>query len=110
VRRGGGCGLAETAVYRVGEGVDVRFEIDPDVARFAPAGVLPDVAGMLDSALAPLVEGAKVVLAKAREVGPQKVEVAFGVKATGTASFVVAKAASEGNFSITLTWEKPREG
>lgn len=90
------------------DGVVVRFEFDPgpDGGGFGPAGRVPDVAGLLETALAPLVEGAKVVLAKAQEVKPHKVEVTFGVKATGKADFVVAKAASEGNFSIKLTWEQ----
>ncbi|MCA1695681.1 MAG: hypothetical protein LC749_13655 [Actinobacteria bacterium] len=31
-------------------------------------------------------------------------EVKFGIKVSGTANWLIAKAATEGNFDITLTW------
>jgi hypothetical protein len=39
-----------------------------------------------------------------KEIKPDGVEVKFGVKVTGEASWVVAKAATGGSFEITLTW------
>jgi hypothetical protein len=44
------------------------------------------------------------VLAKVQEAAPDKIEVKFGIKVSGTANWLVAKAATEGNFDITLTW------
>ena len=41
-----------------------------------------------------------------KEIKPGGVEVKFGVKVTGEANWVVAKAATEGSFEITLTWER----
>ena len=38
------------------------------------------------------------------ELGPDEVEVKFGVKVNGGTNWLVAKAATEANFEITLTW------
>ena len=62
--------------------------------------------GALQEAVRPAVEGAKAVLEQVKAVQPQKVEVKFGVKVSGTMNWVVAKAATEGNFEITLSWER----
>lgn len=37
------------------------------------------------------------------------IEVKFGVEASGEASWLVAKAAGEGNFEVTLTWSRRGE-
>ena len=37
---------------------------------------------------------------------PEEVEVEFGIKLSAAAGVVVAKAGSEANFKITLTWRK----
>lgn len=88
--------------YALDDETVVRFEIEPS-AGFRPAG--PDeIAGRIREAVAPAVEGAQVVLAKVKESAPDKIEVKFGIKVSGTANWLVAKAASEGNFEITLTW------
>jgi len=42
--------------------------------------------------------------AKVKEAAPDKIEVKFGIKVSGTANWLIAKAATEGNFDITLTW------
>jgi hypothetical protein len=36
--------------------------------------------------------------------------VKFGVKASGEASWLVAKAAGEANFEVTLTWTRREDG
>lgn len=88
--------------YTLDDETVVRFEIEPS-ADFRPAG--PDeIAGRIREAVAPAVEGARVVLAKAKEAAPDKIEVKFGIKVSGTTNWLVAKAATEGNFEITLTW------
>jgi NTP-dependent ternary system trypsin peptidase co-occuring protein len=53
-----------------------------------------------------VVSAARVVLDQVRAAAPDRVEVTFGVKVTGTMNWVVAKAASEGNFEVTLSWER----
>ena len=45
------------------------------------------------------------LLEKVKESGPDEVELKFGVKVSGTMNWLVARAASEGNFEITLTWK-----
>ncbi|MGH8904274.1 MAG: CU044_2847 family protein [Egibacteraceae bacterium] len=92
--------------YTLDDGTVVRFEAEP-TEGFRPAGP-NEVVGKLREAIGPAVEGAKVVLDKVKEAGPDTVEVKFGVKASGTMSWLVAKAASEGNFEITLTWNPDR--
>jgi len=81
----------------------VSFEVEP-APGFRPAG--PDaVAGKLRDAVGPAVDGAKVVLDKLKEAAPDEIEVKFGVKVSGTMNWLVARAATEGNFEITLTWK-----
>jgi hypothetical protein len=88
--------------YALDDGTVVRFEIEP-YAGFRPAG--PDeIVGRIREAVAPAVEGARAVLEKVKEAAPDEIEVKFGIKVSGTANWLVAKAATEGNFEITLTW------
>lgn len=88
--------------YALDNGTVVRFEIEPS-AGFRSAG--PDeIAGRIREAVAPAVEGARAVLEKVREAAPDEIEVKFGIKVSGTANWLVAKAATEGNFEVTLTW------
>jgi hypothetical protein len=92
----------EVATYRVDESTTVMFEIEPS-ADFRPAG--PDlVVGRVQEAVGPAVEAAKAVLDKVKDLGPDQVEVKFGVKVSGGAQWLVAKAAGEASFEITLTW------
>jgi hypothetical protein len=88
--------------YALDDETVVRFEIEP-TADFRPAG--PDeIAGRIREAVAPAVGGARAVLEKAKDAAPREIEVKFGIKVSGTANWLVAKAATEGNFEITLTW------
>lgn len=90
--------------YTLDDGTAVRFEIEPS-AGFRPAG--PDeIAGRIREAVAPAVEGARAVLEQVKEAGPDQIEVKFGIKVSGTASWLVARASTEGNFEITLTWTR----
>lgn len=88
--------------YQLDDSTVARFEIDPP-AGFQPAGA-DRVSGTIKKAISPAIEAAKIVLEKAREVSPDAVEVVFGIKVSGTTDWLVAKAASEANFRITLTW------
>lgn len=88
--------------YALDDDTVVRFEIEP-TADFRPAG--PDeIAGRIREAVAPAVEGARAVLEQVKTAAPREIEVKFGIKVSGTANWFVAKAATEGNFEITLTW------
>ena len=53
------------------------------------------------------MEAAKAVLEKVKEARPDGVELKFGIKVSGGASWLVAKAAGEANFDVTLSWSRP---
>jgi len=88
--------------YLVDADTVVRFEVEPS-GEFHPAGADQVVARVRD-AVRPAVQAAREVLERVGELRPAQVEVKFGVKVNGTANWLVAKAASEANFEITLTW------
>lgn len=91
--------------YTLDDGSVVRIECEPGPG-FRPVG--PDeIVGKLRDAIGPAVEGAKVVLDRVRDARPEEVEVKFGIKVSGTMNWVIAKAATEANFEITLTWKSP---
>jgi len=93
---------SQVVTYRVDDATTVKLEIEP-MAGFQPAGP-GEVLGRVQDAVAPAVEAAKAVLEKVKEARPDQVEVKFGVKASGEAKWLVAKAAGEANFQVTLTW------
>jgi hypothetical protein len=96
--------MAPTVVrYQLDEQTTVGFEIEPPPG-FRQAGA-DELVGDLRKALGPVVEGARAVLDKVRESGPDEVQVKFGIKVSGTMSWLIAKAATEANFEVTLTWK-----
>jgi hypothetical protein len=94
---------SEVVRYQVDEKTVALFEIEP-LPGFQPAGV-GDLAGWVREAAAPSIEAARELLAQVKDLAPDAVQVKFGVKVTGTANWVVAKAATEGNFEVTLSWQ-----
>jgi hypothetical protein len=95
--------LPEIVRYQVDDDTVAQFEIDP-VPGFHPAGV-GSIAGRVRESAGAAVEAARVLLDRVKEVAPDEVQVKFGVKVTGTADWIVARASTEGNFEITLTWQ-----
>jgi hypothetical protein len=85
----------------------VRFEADCPTG-FQPAGGAGRIVGTVSDAIAPAIEAAKVVLGKVKEAAPDEVEVSFGVKVSGGMDWLIARAASEANFEIKLTWRPSR--
>lgn len=92
--------------YRVDNETVAQFEIEP-ADGFVPAAT-NDVIGRVWDAAGPAVEAAKTLLDRVKQLGPDGVEVKFGVKVTGTASWLVARVTTEGSFEVTLTWQPPR--
>ena len=88
--------------YQLDDSTVVGFEFEPGPG-FHQAGV-KEFVGQVTKAVEPAVEAAKAVLERVKEIKPDGVELKFGVKVTGEANWVVAKAATEGNFEITLNW------
>jgi Phosphoenolpyruvate carboxylase len=80
----------------------VEFEIEPtDEWRQVSSD---QVISRVDEAARPAVEAAQRILAQIAALRPAEVEVSFGIKVNGTANWLVAKAASEANFGVKLTW------
>jgi hypothetical protein len=96
--------LSRVVTYEVDDKTSVSFEIEP-VPGWEPAASSAEIIAKVREAVVPAIEAAREVLAQAREMAPQRVEVKFGVKVTGTMNWLVAKAASEGNFEVTLAWD-----
>ena len=94
--------MTQVVTYALDDGTRVEMEIDP-VPGYQPAG-LSDVVGSIASAARPAIAAAQEVLAAARTLAPNEVAVTFGVKVTGTANWIVAKAATEASFEVTLRW------
>lgn len=102
VDRKGEIVAAPVVTYALDDDTVVRFEVEPTQDWFE---VSPDqVLGRIREAVTPAVEAAKTVLEKVREAAPDQVEVKFGIKVSGSANWLVARAATEGNFEVTLTW------
>jgi hypothetical protein len=95
----------QIVTYQVEDGTEVLFEIEP-VEGYTPAAGLGDVVGVVGKAVEPTIAAAKEVLDRVRRLGPDGVEVKFGVKVTGKANWIVAKVATEGSFEVTLSWHK----
>jgi hypothetical protein len=95
--------MGEVVRYALEDGSEVRFEIDP-VDGFAEASG-DRVLGRVKAAVGPAVRAAREVLEQVRAHGPQEVEVKFGIKVSGRMDWLVAKAASEANFEVTLKWQ-----
>jgi hypothetical protein len=95
---------SQVVTYRVDDATTVNLEIEPEDG-FQPAGP-GEILGQVKEAVTPAVEAAKAVLEKVKEARPDQVEVRFGVKASGEAKWLVAKAAGEANFEVTLTWRR----
>jgi Trypsin-co-occurring domain 1 len=94
---------ASVVSYELDAETVVRFEIEPS-ADFRPAG--PDeIAGRLREAVGPAVAAAGAVLERVKQVAPHEIKLRFGIKVSGTANWFVAKAATEGNFEVELTWK-----
>ncbi|AGL15247.1 CU044_2847 family protein [Actinoplanes sp. N902-109] len=99
---------SEVVRYRVDADTVAQIEIEP-AEGFRPAGA-GTVAATVKESIGPAVAAARVVLDQVREIGPNAVQVKFGIKVTGTANWVVAKAATEANFEVTLGWQPDRSG
>jgi hypothetical protein len=94
---------SEVVRYQVDSETIALFEIEP-TPGFRPAGA-GDLAGRVKDAAAPAIEAARELLEQVKELAPDAVQVKFGVKVTGTANWLIAKAATEGNFEVTLAWQ-----
>ncbi|MEU5577746.1 CU044_2847 family protein [Streptomyces huasconensis] len=89
--------------YALDDETVVRFEVEPG-DDWQPVSA-DDIVGRVRDAAGPAVDAARTVLRRVAELQPDQVQVKFGLKVNGSANWVVAKAATEANFEISLTWE-----
>lgn len=94
---------SQVVTYQLDDSTLVRFEIEP-VPGFQPASGMT-VVGMVQDAIAPAIDTAQLILDKIKHLAPAEVEVKFGLKVSGKLDWLVARAASEGNFEIKMTWK-----
>ncbi|MGI3226609.1 CU044_2847 family protein [Streptomyces sp. GTA36] len=90
--------------YALDSETNVHFEIEPS-EEFHPVGVEQVIARVRD-AVDPSILAAKAVLDRVADMKPDEVELKFGIKVNGTSNWIIAKAATEANFEVTLTWSK----
>ena len=77
---------SEVVRYRVDEETVAQFEIEP-VEGFRPAGA-GDIAGAIKEAAGPALAAAQELLRQVEGMGPDSVQVKFGIKVTGTAKYI----------------------
>lgn len=94
-------------------GGTVNIEIaDETAAVIEPVGRSADAAAAtvrtLRQALAEVTPAVEEVVAGLRDTAsrPERIAVQFGVKVTGETTAILAKAAAEANFTITVEWTR----
>jgi hypothetical protein len=102
-----GASMSHVVQYTVDDGAIVLFEVEPPEG-FEQASA-ERVVGRVREAIGPAVEAAREVLERVKAHRPHEVEVKFGIKVSGTMNWMVAKAATEGNFEVTLKWQPGSE-
>jgi Trypsin-co-occurring domain 1 len=97
------------------EGGSIVVEVDePEGAGTVRAGRgadLPEKAQLtFEEAMGRIRPAAEAIVAKLRDLSdqPDQIGVEFGLKLSGTAGAIVASAAIEANYKVTLTWKHSR--
>ncbi|WP_307813537.1 CU044_2847 family protein [Streptomyces sp. N35] len=93
---------SQVVSYKLDSDMVVEFEIEPS-DDWQLVGTDPILNRVQDS-VRPAVEAARTVLDQFVRLRPAEVEVTFGVKVNGSANWLIAKAATEANFGVKLTW------
>jgi Trypsin-co-occurring domain 1 len=83
---------------------------DEQLAGFAPAAVSPgEIAARasesFESTIDKLIPTVRAISDRMKQLAPDELEVSLGVKLTAEAGVIVAKAAGEANFTVTLSWK-----
>jgi len=75
------------------------------------AGLVEQSGRTLEESLGAIVPALREVIDKLRNVSGElsEIEVELGLKLTGEAGMVVAKAGAEANFRVLLRWQRPEE-
>jgi hypothetical protein len=101
----------ELAVAILPNGKSLVFEQDVPTGSVYPVGI-SDLSGKIDfNVVTETVREATGQLIEEFQkltVAPDACEIIFGIKLNATAGVILAKAGSEANFSIKLTWSKKK--
>jgi NTP-dependent ternary system trypsin peptidase co-occuring protein len=88
-----------------GGSVLVEVEVEPGFERAsAPSGVLRKATTTFEHALNEVRAAAGAALAQFRDLGPDEVELKFGVKLDAQAGAVIARTGLQGQFEVKLKW------
>jgi hypothetical protein len=94
--------------YTTESGEPVRLEIR-ETSGFVPVhGDRP--LGRIERVFRNVIQAAEALAREARRTNPDEVKIRFGIKFTGTGDAVVARQADEGNFEISLSWNRDSRG
>jgi hypothetical protein len=89
---------------------DIQVEIEPTVefeqrvSRGARGTI--EVAENFSTGFAKVLPALQNVITQLQTVTPDQIEVECGIKMTGEAGAVIAKTGVEGNFRVTLKWDR----
>jgi Trypsin-co-occurring domain 1 len=100
--------MSEIVRFDLKDGAGVLVEVDDDPTGIVRAsrgqdGVL-EAGRRLTDALASVRDAAGQSISVLRSLGPDGLELEFGVKLTAEAGAVIAKTAAEGHFTVKLSW------
>ena len=88
-----------------GGSVVVEVEGEPGLEQAsAPSGVLREATTTFEHALSEVRAAASAALAQFRDLGPDEVELKFGVKLDAQAGAVIARTGLQGQFEVKLKW------
>jgi hypothetical protein len=88
-----------------GGSVLVEVEVEPGLERASvPSGVLRKATTTFEHALGEVRAAAGAALAQFRGLGPDEVELKFGVKLDAQAGAVIARTGLQGQFEVKLKW------
>jgi hypothetical protein len=104
---------ASIVAIRLADGSDVFAEVEESGATFGAASLIGDQAGEIDfsRALARVRNAADELLETIRSVAvqPDSYEITFGIKLNAQAGAIIAKASAEANFTVKMSWIRPKE-
>lgn len=101
--------MAHLVEFPLKDGETILVEMDDEqLAGFAPAAAPGEVAARatesFEAAIDKVLPALRAIGERMRQLAPDELEVALGVKLTTEAGVIVAKASGEANFTVTLRW------
>jgi hypothetical protein len=91
--------------FDTADGEEVQVEIERTAGDFVPIRSDRSL-GRFEFLSRPVFEAVGTLIRDAREVGPDTVNIRFGIKITASGSAIVSRNVNEGNFDISLTWNR----